>query len=77
MIELSPALLQTVLFQALMIWPMGRIYRRAGLNPFWSLLLLVPAIGLFLALVPLGQQRWPTEPPPAPKPLRRTREEGR
>lgn len=77
MIDFSPAVLQTVLFQALMIWPMGRIYRRAGLSPYWSLLLLVPLLGLFLALVPLGHQRWPTMPEPPPKPLRRTREGGR
>jgi hypothetical protein len=74
MIELSPAVLQTVAFQALMIWPVGRVYRRAGLNPFWALLLLIPLFGLFAALAPLGHKAWPSLPPRPPKPPRRTRE---
>lgn len=74
MIELTDPVLRTVLFQALMIWPVGRIYRRAGLNPLWSLLLLIPLFGLFAALVPLGHKPWPTLPPEPPKPPRRTRE---
>jgi hypothetical protein len=75
MFEISPAVLQTILFQALMIWPFARIYARAGLNPFWSLLLLVPLFGLFAVLVPLGRMDWPTLPPEPPKPPRRTRED--
>jgi amino acid permease len=54
-----------------LIVPMWRIFDRAGLNPYLSLILFVPFFGLVIVLLMLAFTRWPnTEaglplPPPA------------
>jgi len=52
-------LLTTVLCGLLIIWPVWRIFNRAGLNPVLALLLFVPFIGWFAVLAILGLSRWP------------------
>ena len=53
-----------------LIVPMWRIFDRAGLNPYLSLILFVPFFGLVIVLLILAFTRWPnTEaglPLPAP-----------
>ena len=54
-----------------LIVPMWRIFDRAGLNPYLSLILFVPFFGLLIVLLMLAFTGWPnTEgaiplPPPA------------
>jgi len=58
-----------LLFSLLSLWPCWRILRRAGWQPLWSLLVLVPVVGLLLVLVVLAHAHWPVLPPrPAPVP---------
>lgn len=62
--------LPTLLAAALMLFPLQRLYRRVGLHGAPALLvfasLLVPFLGLVLALAPLLLLRWPCFPD-APK----------
>lgn len=60
-----------VLFNLLIVWPLWRIFRRAGLQPAWALLVFVPLIGVTAALAVLGHSRWPVLPEPAaPRPVK-------
>lgn len=58
----------------LMLFPFMRIYRRVGLNGLWAFglfaSLVVPFLGLLLALLPLLMKPWPhfPAPPATPKP---------
>jgi hypothetical protein len=45
------------------VWPLWRIFRRAGLNPLWSLLVFFPLLGLAAALGALCVQKWPVVKP--------------
>lgn len=59
----------------LALWPLARIFCRAGFNPAWSALVLVPFVGLALAGSALVFQKWPHLPEPLrpqPKPRRET-----
>jgi hypothetical protein len=49
----------TLLFSLLLIYPFWRIYRRAGLNPWYSLLVVLPYVGLPAAAAILAFQKWP------------------
>ena len=49
----------TLGFSLLLIYPFWRIYRRAGLNPWFSLLVLLPYLGLPAAAAILAFQTWP------------------
>jgi len=60
------------------LWPLWRIFRRAGLNPVWSLLIFVsvviPLLGQLLVLLVLFHSKWPTLPPkPEPPPRKKPR----
>jgi hypothetical protein len=59
------------------LWPLWRIFRRAGLNPLWSLLIFVsvaiPRVGQRLVLLVLFHSKWPTLPPKPPAPPRKAR----
>ncbi len=57
----------------LMIWPLGRIFTRAGLPGWHAAVVLVPGIGVLLALVLLVFNKWPTMPAPPPPRLRKQR----
>ncbi|MEE8333290.1 MAG: hypothetical protein V3R85_05535 [Alphaproteobacteria bacterium] len=43
----------------IMIWPLWRIFRRAGLAPAWSLLIFVPVLGWLASTALLAFARWP------------------
>jgi hypothetical protein len=43
----------------IMIWPVWRIFRRAGFAPAWALLIFVPALGWLAATAMLALARWP------------------
>ncbi|HYD67892.1 hypothetical protein [Azospirillum sp.] len=62
------------LFNALAAWPLARVCRRAGLAPWWALLVFVPVVGLVLVMGVLTFRRWPNRParpaPLGPKPRR-------
>jgi hypothetical protein len=68
---------------ALLAVPVWRMLSRVGLSPYWTALLVVPAVGVALALAVLAFGPWPKiegrsarprprrpwgEAPPAPKP---------
>jgi hypothetical protein len=60
------------------LWPLWRIFRRAGLNPVWSLLtfvsIVIPLLGQLLVLLVLFHSEWPTMPPkPEPPPRKKPR----
>lgn len=48
-----------VIFGLLVVYPVWRVYERAGLNPLFALLVFFPGIGWMLALLPLAFQDWP------------------
>ena len=50
----------TLGFSLLLVYPFWRIYRRAGLNPWFSLLVFLPYVGLPAAAAILAFQTWPT-----------------
>ena len=49
----------TLAFSLLLVYPFWRIYRRVGLNPWYSLLVALPYVGLPAAAAILAFQRWP------------------
>lgn len=64
MLETLPDLIRTpiggsIFFGLLVIWPYWRIFLRAGLRPWWALLVFVPIIGQPLVLAALALQAWP------------------
>jgi hypothetical protein len=69
-------LLQILLAHLLLIWPVIRLYQRAGLSPWWALLLmasvLVPLLGVMLVAAHLALNKWPKfpDPPKPPKPVK-------
>lgn len=69
-----------LLFNALIAWPLWRIYRRAGLPPWWSLVAFVPYLGMVLVVALFGHARWPNLPvrpsPRASKPRRQLPTDG-
>ena len=44
------------------VYPLWRIFKRAGLSPWWALLALIPFLGLWLAGVVLAMKAWPNAP---------------
>ena len=60
------------------LWPLSRLFRRAGLSPWpTSLTLLIPFIGPAIALSALAFQRWPVMPAPPPKRIPRPKRTGK
>jgi hypothetical protein len=49
-----------VVMIAAVLYPIGRILRRLGLSPFWSLLVFIPLVNL-LSLWVLAFSDWPGE----------------
>ena len=45
----------------LVLYPMWKITTRAGLNPLWTLLCVIP-LGLIVLLWVIALRRWPGEP---------------
>jgi len=59
---------------AIAAWPLIRIFRRAGLNPWPVAFLVVPIFGFAITGSYLAFQRWPNiAPRVAPKPPRKPR----
>lgn len=54
-----PELLQVVIVGLMLLIPVFFIYRQAGLNPLWSLLVFVPGFGLLLIMLDLAFRPWP------------------
>ena len=54
-----------LLFGLLVVWPLWRSMRRAGLWPGWSLLVLVPVFGLALVLGVMAIRPWRSPPDPS------------
>lgn len=55
------------------LWPLLRLFRRAGLPPFGAFLILVPMIGPALVASVLVFRKWPNLPPKPELPRRRRR----
>lgn len=53
------SLVVTLIFSLLLLVPVWRTYARAGLSPWFSLLVLVPYIGLPVAAAILAFRPWP------------------
>jgi hypothetical protein len=49
-----------VVVVAVVLYPTGRILRRLGLSPFWSLLVFVPLVNL-ISLWVLAFSDWPVD----------------
>jgi hypothetical protein len=59
---------------ALVIWPLIRIFRRAGLSSWPVVFVIIPVFGTAIVGSVLAFKRWPLVPPRvAPKPARKTR----
>ena len=46
----------------LMIYPASRILKRAGINPLFSLMMVIPVFGYLVVIGILAFSDWPTEP---------------
>jgi len=63
--SLSPQLQSIVINAAIglvILYPMGRIFRRTGMYPALALLVFIPMVGPLIAGVILAFSRWPREP---------------
>ena len=49
-----------VVMVAVVLYPIGRILRRLGISPFWSLLVFIPLVNL-ISLWVLAFSNWPAE----------------
>jgi ATP/ADP translocase len=56
---LAPLII-SVLLVVVMLYPIGRILRRIGLSPFWSVLALIPLVNL-ISLWVLAFVDWPRD----------------
>ncbi len=50
------------LFNVLAVWPLMRIFRRAGFAPWWAFVIFVPVVGYIGVLGLLTLRRWPARP---------------
>ena len=57
--QTDDGLAAAVTLAALLIIPVWRIFRRAGLQPALALLLLVPGLGVLIVSLILAFSRWP------------------
>jgi len=51
-------IVQTFITVALLLFPLWKIYTRAGLNPYLSLTLLIPGFGFVIACIILAASKW-------------------
>jgi hypothetical protein len=68
----NPAL-GILLFNVLIVWPLWRILRRAGLNPLWAFAALIPLVGDIIVFGVLTFSRWPALPARKPAQRRKAR----
>jgi len=52
----------TLIAAVLLLFPLWRIYTRAGLNPYLSLTLLIPVFGFIIACIILAVSKWELNP---------------
>ena len=48
-----------LVISVLMLYPMIRIFKRAGLPPYFGVLVMTPYIGLFICFTILTFKKWP------------------
>src|SRR3546814_20250454 len=65
--EVSRPLLAHTVAALVALWPLHRVYRRAGLAPWPAFLVLIPIFGVPAAFTRLAFIRWPVLPPPPPQ----------
>ncbi len=56
---MAALLLSTLITALLFLYPLWRIFARAGLNPLLSLLVLVPYLGPIVVTIVLAFAHWP------------------
>ena len=56
--EIEEILIETIFLAVFILFPVWKIYKRAGLNPYLSLTLLIPAFGFLIATVILAVSKW-------------------
>ncbi|MGZ5001234.1 MAG: hypothetical protein ACXV7F_13120 [Methylomonas sp.] len=54
-----PEIIQVAIVGMMILVPLCVIYKKAGFNPFWGLLVFVPVFGLLLMFLHLALQPWP------------------
>lgn len=64
---LSDPWAMTLVVSIASVHPLHRIFRRAGLNPWAALLVLVPVVGWPAVGSVLAFRRWPAVPPRRPQ----------
>ena len=61
-VQLVGQLFACAVLASLLIYPVRRIFRRAGLNPNYGFLLYFPYAGLFIVSGILALTEWPAAP---------------
>jgi hypothetical protein len=54
-----PEMLQVVIIGLMLLIPVCMIYKKAGFNPVWAILLFLPGFGLLLIFMHLAFIPWP------------------
>ena len=49
---------EVIVYAILLLYPVWRIFKRAGLNPALSLTVLIPAVGMFVSGLILARSTW-------------------
>ncbi|MBM3507763.1 MAG: hypothetical protein FJX64_08630 [Alphaproteobacteria bacterium] len=52
-------LVPNIIAVLIVLWPVWRVCRRAGIHPAWALMLFVPYAGFLLVYLMLAFRRWP------------------
>ena len=52
-------LIEISLTGLIILWPLWRIFRRAGFHPAWSLLIFLPGLGWLIIYLVLAFRTWP------------------
>ncbi len=58
-----PEFMQIVIVGLMLLIPVFFIYKKAGFNPLWSLLIFLPGFGLFCIFLQLALLPWPNSNP--------------
>jgi hypothetical protein len=56
---------QILIIVIVLVIPLWRIFKRAGLNPAFALFTLIPLLGAVISLCLLAFMRWPSAEPEA------------
>jgi hypothetical protein len=55
---MEEVIIQVIVMAILLLFPVWRIFKRAGLNPALSLTVLIPYVGLLLSGIILAASTW-------------------